>query len=57
MSLEEDLKARTSALISQQMANWVVEIQRAIQGHQASLVGAYPPLSLSEDAGARATGT
>ncbi len=38
MSLEDDLKARTSALISQQMANWVVEIQRAIQGHQASLV-------------------
>ena len=38
MSLEDDLKARTSALISEQMANWVVEIQRAIQGHQASLV-------------------
>jgi hypothetical protein len=38
MGLEDDLKARTSALISQQMANWVVEIQRAIQGHQAALV-------------------
>lgn len=38
MSLEDDLKERTSALISQQMANWVVEIQRAIQGHQASLL-------------------
>mgnify|MGYP006345932505 CR=1 FL=1 len=38
MGLEEDLKARTLALISQQMANWVVEIQRAIQGHQASLL-------------------
>jgi hypothetical protein len=38
MSLEEDLKARTLALISQQMANWVVEIQRTIGEHQATLV-------------------
>jgi len=38
MSLEDDLKARTLALISQQMANWVVEIQRTIAGHQESLV-------------------
>lgn len=44
MGLEDDLKARTSALISQQMANWVVEIQRAIQGHQASLVRALDDL-------------
>ena len=44
MSLEDDLKARTSALISQQMANWVVEIQRAIQGHQAHLVNALDEL-------------
>jgi hypothetical protein len=44
MGLEEDLKARISALISQQMANWVVEIQRAIQGHQASLVRALDEL-------------
>ena len=44
MGLEDDLKARTSALISQQMANWVVEIQRAIQGHQASLVRALDEL-------------
>jgi len=44
MGLEDDLKARTSALISQQMANWVVEIQRAIQGHQASLVNALDEL-------------
>ena len=44
MALEDDLKARTSALISQQMANWVVEIQRAIQGHQAALVGALDDL-------------
>jgi hypothetical protein len=44
MGLEDDLKARTSALISQQMANWVVEIQRAIQSHQASLVRALDEL-------------
>ena len=44
MALEDDLKARISALISQQMANWVVEIQRAIQGHQASLVRALDEL-------------
>ena len=44
MSLEDDLKARTSALISQQMAGWVVEIQRAIQGHQATLVRALDDL-------------
>jgi len=44
MGLEDDLKARISALISQQMANWVVEIQRAIQGHQASLVRALDEL-------------
>jgi hypothetical protein len=44
MALQDDLKARTSALISQQMANWVVEIQRAIQGHQAALVRALDEL-------------
>ncbi len=44
MGLEEDLKARISALLSQQMANWVVEIQRAIHGHQASLVQALDEL-------------
>jgi hypothetical protein len=44
MALEDDLKARISELISQQMANWVVEIQRAIQGHQASLVRALDEL-------------
>jgi len=38
MSLEEDLKARTLALISQQMANWVVDIQRHISEHQGNLV-------------------
>jgi hypothetical protein len=38
MSLEDDLKSRSLALISQQMANWVVEIQRQIGERQASLV-------------------
>jgi hypothetical protein len=38
MSLEEDLKAKTLALISQQMAGWVVEIQRSIGQHQEALV-------------------
>jgi hypothetical protein len=38
MGLEDDLKAKALALISQQMANWVVEIQRNIQEHQANLV-------------------
>ena len=44
MSLEEDLKARTLALISQQMANWVVEIQRHISEHQGNLVRALDEL-------------
>ncbi len=44
MALEDDLKSRASALISQQMANWVVEIQRSIQGHQAALVRALDEL-------------
>src|SRR5262245_8840715 len=38
MSLETDLKAKTLQLISQQMANWVVEIQRQIAEHQGNLV-------------------
>src|SRR5919108_2159808 len=38
MSLEDDLKAKTLALISQQMATWVVEIQRSIAQHQEALV-------------------
>lgn len=38
MSLEDDLKARTLALISQQMANWVVEIQKHIGKHQENLI-------------------
>ena len=38
MSLESDLKAKTLQLISQQMANWVVEIQRQIADHQGNLV-------------------
>jgi hypothetical protein len=44
MGLEEDLKARTLALISQQMANWVVEIQRNITEHQSNLVRALDEL-------------
>jgi hypothetical protein len=38
MALEDELKAKTLALISGQMANWVVEIQRSIADHQATLV-------------------
>src|SRR6185436_7272160 len=45
MSLEEDLKARTLALISQQMAEWVVEIQRSIGQHQEALVRSLDELS------------
>ena len=44
MALEDELKARTLALISQQMANWVVEIQKRIVEHQANLVGALDEL-------------
>ena len=44
MALEDELKARTLALVSQQMANWVVEIQKRIVEHQASLVGALDEL-------------
>ena len=38
MSLQDDLKGKTLALISQQMNNWVVEIQRHIGRHQESLM-------------------
>src|SRR5215813_10933484 len=38
MSLDDALKARTLELISQQMASWVVEIQKNIRGHQEELV-------------------
>ena len=38
VALEDELKAKTLALISGQMANWVVEIQRSIADHQANLV-------------------
>jgi hypothetical protein len=40
MSLEDALKDRTLQLISQQMANWVVEIQKNIGRHQENLVRA-----------------
>jgi hypothetical protein len=38
MSVGDELKAKALALVSQQMANWVVEIQKQIQQHQANLV-------------------
>lgn len=38
MSLEDDLKAKSLALVSQQMAGWVVEIQRQIAEHQGNIV-------------------
>lgn len=38
MSLEDELKARTLALVSRQMASWVGDIKRQIGTHQASLV-------------------
>src|SRR5215510_14793526 len=45
MSLESDLKAKTLQLISQQMANWVVEIQKQIAEHQGNLVRTLDELS------------
>jgi hypothetical protein len=47
MSLQDDLKARAIALVSQQMANWVVDIQRQIGDNQASLVQALDDLQES----------
>jgi hypothetical protein len=44
MSLQDDLKGKTLALISQQMNNWVVEIQRHIGRHQEGLVRALDEL-------------
>jgi hypothetical protein len=38
MSVEDELKARTLALVSRQMASWVSDIKRQIGTHQASLV-------------------
>ncbi|MBN2371411.1 MAG: hypothetical protein JXO72_13085 [Vicinamibacteria bacterium] len=40
MSLQDELKAKALALIHQQMANWVVEIQRQIARQQADFVSA-----------------
>lgn len=45
MSLEDDLRAKTLALISQQMALWAVEIQRNIGHHQENLVRQLDELS------------
>ena len=39
MTLQEDLKAKALALISQQMANWVVDIQRQISDHRGTWCG------------------
>src|SRR5262245_19629730 len=44
MSLQDELKGKTLALISQQMNNWVVEIQRHIGRHQETLVRALDEL-------------
>jgi hypothetical protein len=44
MSLQDDLKGKTLALISQQMNNWVVEIQRHIGRHQEGLIRALDEL-------------
>src|SRR5258706_3534141 len=44
MTLQEDLKSKALSLISQQMANWVVEIQRQIGEHQGNLVRALDDL-------------
>jgi hypothetical protein len=47
MSLEEALKAKAIALVSQQMANWVVAIQNQIRQHQGDLVKALDDLGES----------
>jgi hypothetical protein len=47
MTLQEDLKAKALSLISQQMANWVVDIQRHIGEHQGNLVRALDDLQES----------
>lgn len=47
MSLEDDLKAKAVSLINQQMANWVVGIQRQIQEYQGTLVRTLDELSES----------
>jgi putative methionine-R-sulfoxide reductase with GAF domain len=47
MSLQDDLKSKTLALVSQQMANWVVDIQRQIGDNQANLVKALDELQES----------
>jgi hypothetical protein len=45
MSLQDAVKGKTLALISQQMATWVVEIQRHLGRHQEELVRALDELS------------
>jgi hypothetical protein len=45
MSLQDELKNKTLALISQQMAGWVVDIQRHIGRHQEGLIRALDELN------------
>jgi hypothetical protein len=45
MSLQDALKEKTLALISEQMNNWVVDIQRHVGRHQGDLVRALDELS------------
>jgi hypothetical protein len=47
MSLENDLKVKTLAVVSEQMANWVVDIQRQIADNQGNLVRALDELQES----------
>ena len=45
--MNEELKAKTLAVVSQQMANWVVDIQRQISTNQGDLVRALDELQES----------
>ena len=45
--MNEELKAKTLAVVSQQMANWVVDIQRQISTNQGDLVKALDELQES----------
>ena len=47
MTLQDDLNAKALSLISQQMANWVVDIQRQIGEHQGNIVRALDDLQES----------
>jgi hypothetical protein len=45
MSLEDDLKGKAVALVSQHMATWAVSVQREVSRHQEALVRALDQLS------------